>query len=108
MNNQKRLLDPVALGVAAGIIWGATVFLATIFLVARGGTGETIGKLARIYPGYTFSYGGAFVGLVWGFVDALITGWVFGLLYNLFARKKPAPAVAKPAPESPAEEKKEA
>ena len=81
-------LNKMALALSGGIMWGATVFLATIFLLLTGGQGETLSKLNAFYFGYSFSYLGSIVGLLWGFVDGFVVGWLFGLIYNAFAKEK--------------------
>jgi hypothetical protein len=78
-------LNVKALALTAGILWGATVFLATLWLLIRGYDGTLISRLDHFYFGYSFSYPGAFVGLVWGFVDGTIVGAVFAWLYNKLA-----------------------
>lgn len=77
-------LNAKALGLAAGILWGACVFLCTLWVVWRGG-GEHLELLAKFYIGYSVSVVGAFVGLVYGFIDGLICGWILAWLYNRFA-----------------------
>ena len=89
-------LHKVALGMAAGILWGATIFLATWWIVIRGGTGENIALLGRFYIGYTPTPVGSIIGLVYGFIDGFIAGYIFALIYNAFAG---AAAVKKAAPE---------
>ncbi|MFW6124217.1 MAG: hypothetical protein ACOC5G_03265 [Acidobacteriota bacterium] len=81
-------LNKLALGLSAGILWGAGVFLATNFLIITGGQGQTISKLNAFHFGYSFSFLGSFLGLIWGLIYGFITGWLFGLLYNLFAKEK--------------------
>jgi hypothetical protein len=71
---------------AAGILWGAAVFLTTLWLLAFGYQGELVRLLDHFYFGYTFSVVGAFVGLVWGFVDGLVCGAAFAWVYNRLAR----------------------
>jgi hypothetical protein len=78
-------LNVKALALTAGILWGATVCLATLWLLIRGYDGTLISRLDHFYIGYSFSYVGAFVGLVWGFVDGVIAGAVFAWLYNKLA-----------------------
>ncbi len=78
-------LNVKALALSSGILWGGTVFLATLWLLIRGHDGTLIGRLDHFYLGYSFSYAGAFVGLVWGFVDGVIGGAVFAWLYNKLA-----------------------
>lgn len=74
------------LGLAAGIVCGASVFLATLWIMIRGGSGEHLALLARFYPGYSVSIGGSILGLTYGFIDGLIGGLVLAWLYNTFAK----------------------
>jgi hypothetical protein len=85
-------LNKEALGLALGIVWGVTVFLATWVIIMRGGTGEMLSKLGRFYFGYTVSAGGSIIGLIYGFIDGFIGGWVIGLLYNAFTKGEAKPA----------------
>ena len=78
-------LQSKALALAAGILWGASVFLMTLLIWAQGG-GEHLRLLGKFYFGYTVSPGGAFLGLVYGFVDGAITGWLLAILYNAFVK----------------------
>jgi len=71
-----------AFSLTSGIVWGLSVFLSTFWILIMGASGKTLGKLSKFYIGYSVSWGGAFVGLVWGFVDGLIVGAIFALLYN--------------------------
>lgn len=77
-------LNAKALGLAAGILWGVCVFLATVWVMYMGG-GEHLVLLAKFYLGYSVSWVGAFVGLVYGFVDGFVCGFVLAWLYNRFA-----------------------
>jgi len=81
-------INKVALGLTLGILWGASVFLATLWIMARGG-GETLVLLNKFYFGYSVSFLGGLLGLVYGFIEGFIGGWLIALLYNAFA--KPAP-----------------
>ncbi len=73
-------------GLAAGILWGASVFLVTIWILICGGAGEHLALLSRFYPGYTVSILGSILGLIYGFIDGLICGLIFVWLYNAFAK----------------------
>jgi hypothetical protein len=79
-------LQALPFGLAAGILWGAGVFLATLWVMARGGPGEHLALLGRFYPGYTVSILGGILGLIYGFIDGLIGGLIFVWLYNAFAK----------------------
>ena len=78
-------LNPKAFGLACGILWGLAIFVATIWLILAGYQGRLISTIDHFYFGYSFSYGGAVIGGIWGFVDGLIGGFVFAWLYNKLA-----------------------
>lgn len=80
-------LNKTALGVSLGIIWGVTVFLATVWVMVRGG-GQHVQLLGQFYIGYRISGVGAVVGLVYGFVDGFIGGWLIAWIYNLVSGSK--------------------
>jgi len=77
-------LDRTALGLAVGALCGLVVFLATIFLVLKGGAvvGPNLALLSQFFFGYTVTVSGAFIGLVYGFVVGFVAGWLIGLLRN--------------------------
>jgi hypothetical protein len=79
-------LDVKAFALAAGLLWGGSVCFATLWLLARGYDGALISRLDHFYVGYSYSYAGALIGLVWGFLDGAIGGALFAWLYNKLAR----------------------
>jgi len=63
------------------------VFIITWWLIGfEGATGE-VTWLGRMYRGYTVSPQGSIIGLVWGFVDGLVSGAIIALLYNFFSAR---------------------
>lgn len=78
-------LDTKAFALTLGILWGLCVLVCTLWVVARGG-GEHLELLGKFYLGYTVTPVGAFVGLLYGFVDGLIGGFLFAWLYNRLAK----------------------
>jgi len=78
-------LNVKALALASGLLWGGTVCVATLWLIALGHDGALIRQLDHFYLGYSFSVVGAFVGLAYGFVDGAIGGALLAWLYNKFA-----------------------
>ena len=81
-----------AFAVAAGILWGFLVFVCTLLEAVRG-VGHTLGLLSALYPGYSVTYLGSVVGLVYGFVSGALVGAAFCWLYNRFAGASGAPKV---------------
>ncbi len=85
-------LNKKAFGIACGIVWGVCIFLATIYVILKGG-GNTMVLLQQFYWGYSISFVGAILGLIYGFIYGFICGWIFGWLYNKFVGvKKPEQA----------------
>ena len=81
-------LKPVALGVRLGILWGGALFVTTwLAIFTRYGADFLVATAVSIYPGYTISPVGSFVGLVYGFVDMFIGGLLVGWIYNVIARE---------------------
>jgi hypothetical protein len=80
-------LSKRALGLSLGLVWGLTILFATWWLLYWGSSGTTISKLSGFYLGYTFSWAGGLIGLLWGFVDGFFGGVIIAGLYNLFNKK---------------------
>jgi len=78
-------LQPVALGIAVGVVWAAYVFLAAIFAMFGWGV-AMVEMIASFYLGYGASILGAIVGAVWAFVDGLVCGAVIAWIYNMVAK----------------------
>ena len=75
-----------AFGMALGILLGFASLLCTWGLLLGGSPGEIISKIDIFYKGYTYSWGGALIGLIWGFVYGFIAGVLFAWLYDLFCK----------------------
>jgi Na+/glutamate symporter len=80
-----------AWGIATGLILGLGLFVATLVLVLRGGpdVGAHLGRLSYVLPGYDVSLGGAFIGLVYGFVIGYAFGRLIGPRRALAAESAP-------------------
>ncbi|UCH09195.1 MAG: bacteriophage holin [Fidelibacterota bacterium] len=89
-------LNTKALGLAGGIVWGLAIFLLTYWFLIRGLEGETLARLKHVYLGYSVTWYGGFVGLIWGFIDGFIGGALVAWLYNCFI-PRPAGTEAPPA-----------
>jgi protoporphyrinogen oxidase len=78
-------IDPFAFAVASGCVSGLLFFLATVWLLAKGG--EVVGPNLRLFGqyfyGYTVSFKGAFIAFGYSFSWAFILGWLFAYLRNL-------------------------
>ena len=66
------MLNAKKLGVAGGIVWALSMFVCTILAMYTGYSAVFLKVMASIYPGYAISWGGVFLGPIYGFVDAFI------------------------------------
>jgi hypothetical protein len=80
-------LNARAWGISAGMLLGGGLFLATIFLVIRGGpmVGQHLSLLRVFFPGYSVTWVGAFVGFIYAFVIGYGLGRIIGSVYNRLA-----------------------
>ena len=78
-------LDPVALGVAVGIVVGLGLFIATVALLLKGGAvvGPTLALLNNVLFGFSVTWSGAFIGLVEGTLGGFAVGYGFASLRNV-------------------------
>jgi hypothetical protein len=79
-------LDKLPFATAVGTVSGLAIFLATIFLIIKGGDviGPNLKLLGQYFIGYTVSFKGAFIGFGYSFLWAFIFGWLFAYMRNLF------------------------
>ncbi len=75
-----------------GMVGGTGLFVATIWLVARGGenVGQHLGLLSNYYPGYDVDLAGAFIGFFYGALTGAVIGWSIAWIYNQVADSRDA------------------
>jgi hypothetical protein len=76
------MLNPLKLGIAGGILWGLSMLVCTILSIYFGYSTKLLDVMSSIYPGYTISWGGAFLGLIYGFFDVFIGLFLLAWLYK--------------------------
>ncbi|RJQ39400.1 MAG: hypothetical protein C4550_05335 [Nitrospiraceae bacterium] len=80
-------LRPVPLGIALGAVWGGSLFITTWLSYYTGYGRLFLEVLAQsIYPGYTITPQGSFLGLLYGFADGFISAALIGYIYNKFVK----------------------
>lgn len=77
--------QPLALGVAIGVLWAVYVFSAAIMAMFGWGV-ALVNVLASFYIGYAASIAGAAIGAIWAFVDGFVAGVVIAWIYNIVAK----------------------
>ena len=75
-----------ALGLSLGFVLGITVLFGTWWLLAWDSTGTTISKLGKFFVGYSFSWEGGIIGLLWGIVYGFVIGVLIGWFYYFFSK----------------------
>lgn len=85
-----RRFNALASGTVAGVIAGAGLFLATNWLVLKGGEplGPHLALLGQFFPGYRVSFGGSLLGLGYGFVVGFASVFGGAWLYNAIAERR--------------------
>ncbi len=81
-------LNPNAFGLACGLIWGILIAAMTLTNLWWGYPSSLVNLIGDVYRwGYSTSYIGVLVGLIYGFADGYIGGAIFVLLYNKLIKK---------------------
>jgi hypothetical protein len=72
------------LGFVLGFIGALIIFVATIWLVIKGGdnVGAHLGLLSHFFIGYDVTVLGSFIGAAYGFVTGYLSGLIIGSIYN--------------------------
>jgi len=77
-------LNATVHGVVTGIVAGLVVFIATNWLVLKGGkvVGPHLSLLGQFFIGYRVTFVGSLIGLAYGFVYGFVGGWFIARMYN--------------------------
>ena len=73
-----------------GLTGGTGIFLATVWLLLRGGevVGPHLGLLANYFPGYSVTWPGAVLGFAYGALSGAVFGGAGAWIYNLVAGRR--------------------
>jgi hypothetical protein len=77
-------LNATVQGVVTGIIAGLAIFVATNWLILKGGgvIGPHLSLLGQFFIGYRVSFVGSLIGFAYGFVVGFICGYGVARMYN--------------------------
>lgn len=78
------LLNAKVVGLAFGLILGLAIFVATNWLILKGGdrVGPHLILLSQYFIGYRVTFVGSLIGAAYGFALGTIGGALMGWIYN--------------------------
>jgi len=81
------MLDAKVLGLASGLMCGLIIFVATNWLVVKGGrvVGPNLRLLGQYFPGYRVSFPGSLIGFAYSFIVGYLCGFMIAWIYNRIA-----------------------
>jgi len=79
-------MDKLAFATAVGCVSGLLFFLATVWLIVKGGdvVGPNLQLLSQYFIGYSVNLKGAYIAFGYSFGWGFLFGWLFAYLRNLF------------------------
>ena len=77
-------LDALAQGITTGLVCGLGVFVATNWLLLKGGrvVGPNLALLSQFFFGYKVTFAGSLIGFAWAFVYGGAVGYSVSRIYN--------------------------
>lgn len=83
-------LEALVQGLAWGVVAGLGLFLATNFLVLKGGrvVGPHLALLRQFFIGYEVSFVGSLIGFAYAFLCGFVAGYVVSRVYNRIVAKR--------------------
>lgn len=83
-------LQAKILALVLGFACGFGLFGMTVWLVLKGGNqvGLHLNLLGHYFKGYSVTWPGAFVGLIYGTVVGGAIGWSIGMIYNMIVGRR--------------------
>lgn len=83
-------LEAAVQGVAWGLVAGLGLFLATNWLVLKGGRviGPHLSLLRQFFIGYEVSFAGSLIGFAYAFGCGFVAGYLVSVVYNRVVRKR--------------------
>jgi hypothetical protein len=109
LGEEKKRLEDIVLaqtvrlnakvhGIVTGLVAGLVIFLATNWLVLKGGevVGPHLVLLGQFFPGYRVTFGGSLLGAAYGFGCGFVLGASVSTLYNWLVNLREGPRQGQP------------
>ena len=80
-------LNATLQGVVTGIVTGLAIFIATNWLILKGGdvVGPHLALLDQFFIGYRVTFVGSLIGAAYGFICGFLGGYFVSRIYNWLA-----------------------
>jgi len=76
--NERELKGKIkTTAITIGLFWAVCLFIITLISYKIGYGKEFLKSIVSIYPGFSITIKGAFIGLIWGFLDGFIGTYLF-------------------------------
>jgi len=93
---QLLRLNATVQGLAAGVLLGLAIFIATNWLILKAAIGSDseaavgphLALLAQYFIGYRVTFTGSLVGFAYGFAVGFAGGYLTSTIYNLLVERK--------------------
>ena len=79
-----------ALALVCAVTGGVGLFAMTVWLIIKNGpgAGQHLQLLSNYFVGYSVTWPGAFIGLLYGAVTGGLIGWVIARIYNIMTNAR--------------------
>src|SRR2546428_4751690 len=96
-------LNATVQGVVTGLIAGLGIFIATNWLIIKGGqvVGPHLALLGQFFIGYRVTFAGSLIGFAYGFVLGFCVGYGVASAYNWLADLRQRPGWNRSGPRQP-------
>jgi hypothetical protein len=86
-------VSAMMVGLATGVVSGAGLFVATLWLVVKGGPnpGPHLALLSQYFFGYRVTFLGCFIGFFYAFLCGFVLGYAGALIYDRVALARSRP-----------------
>jgi hypothetical protein len=91
--------NAVVQGLVYGTLLGGVIFLATNWLILKGGepVGPHLALLGQFFIGYRVTFVGSLLGFGYGFATGFIAGYLMATLYNWFGARRETKRARRPS-----------
>ena len=86
--NEKKFCHIVkTTALSIGLFWGIGLMIITLISCYNGYAKEFLKSIVSVYPGFEISTKGAFIGLIWGFLDGFIGTYIFAWVWKFIDKR---------------------